>query len=192
MAENHEPEREAAPRAKRRPLNVRWMAVGALVLVAGITLAQSLLETHVIEKDEVLSRAYHAKDAKLDRGGELTDEEKSDLRGVLLGSTALLSGLAAMLLVLPLAVGVIVGRFTGSVRDTAITVAVGMAGGFAYARTGVLAIVIVALIYLGIGALAGLVGRRLAARARAAAENPLNPCYFGTLCASGIDRKRRA
>lgn len=172
MTTNDKPEGEAAPRAKRRPPNVRWMALGALVIVGGVTLGESLVVTHIVEKSEALSKAYHSQDAKMAKGEELTDEEKADLRGALLGDTTLLGGLAAMLVLLPFGAGVLVGRLTGSARDAAITVAVGMAVGFAYEGTGVVAIALGAVIYLGLGALAGLVGRRLGTRREAAAKNP--------------------
>ena len=172
MTANDKPEGETAPRSKRRTPNVRWMALGALLIVGGITLGESLVVTHIVEKSEVLSKAYHSQDAKIAKGGELTDEEKADLRGALLGDTGLLGGLAAMLVLLPFCAGVLVGKLTGSARDAAITVAVGMAVGFAYEGTGVIAIIAGAVIYLGLGALAGLLGRRFAGRRQAAPENP--------------------
>jgi hypothetical protein len=164
MAENQNPEERHEPRATRNPPNVRWMALGALLIVAGVALGERLIVVHVVEKDEVLAKAYHSQDAKLTRGVELTGAEKSELRGSLLGNRLLLGSLGVMLLILPFVVGVAIGQRTASVRDAAIAVAVGMVASFAYEGTGALAIAIGAVAYFGLGALSGLIGKRLAAR----------------------------
>jgi hypothetical protein len=164
MEEKGDIQERTPPRAGRKPPNVRWMALGALLIVAGVSLGDRLIVANIVEKNQALADAYHAQDAKLARGAELTEAEKSELRGALLRSPLLLISVASMLLLLPLVVGAIVGRLTGSVRDAAISVAVGMVAGFAVEGTGVLAIAIGALVYLGLGALSGLMGKRLAAR----------------------------
>jgi hypothetical protein len=164
MEENDNTQVETPPRARRTPPNVRWMALGALLIVAGVSLGDRLIVANIVEKNQALAEAYHAQDAKLAHGDELTEAEKSELRGSLLGDPLLLISVASMLLLLPLVVGAIVGRLTRSVRDTAIAVAVGMVAGFAVEGTGVLAIAIGAVVYLGLGALLGLLGKRLAAR----------------------------
>jgi hypothetical protein len=150
--------------AAKRPLSIRWIALGALILVVGVKLGDGLIVAHVVEKNEALAKAYHKHEAKAARGSKLADDEKAELRGKLLGNPALVGGLAAMLLILPFGVGVAVGRLTSAKRDAAIAVASGMAVGFAIEGTGVVPVVAGAVVYTGLGALAGLVGKRLAAR----------------------------
>jgi hypothetical protein len=164
IGENGGPDAGDAPRAKRNLPNVRWMALGALLLVVGVTLGDRLIVANVVEKNAALAEAYHSQEAKLSRGAELTDEEKSETRETLLGDPLLVGSVAAMLLILPFAVGVAIGWRTGSMRDAAIAVAAGMVTGFALERTGAIAMAVGAVVYLGFGLLAGLLGRRLAAR----------------------------
>jgi hypothetical protein len=152
---------EAAP---KRPLSVRWIALGALLLVVGVMLGDRLIVAHVVEKNEELAKAYQAQEKKAARGQKLEGAEKAELRGKLLGNPVLVGGLAAMLLILPIGVGVAVGRLTSSKRDAAIAVAAGMAVGFAIEGTGVVPVLAGAAVYAGIGALAGIAGKRWASR----------------------------
>lgn len=158
------PGNEPLVTAPKRPPGVRWIALGALLLVVGVKLGDGLIVAHVVQKNEELARAYQSQEAKAARGQKLGDGEKKELRGKLLGNPVLVGGLAAMLLILPFGVGVGVGRLTQSKRDAAIAVAAGMAVGFAIEGTGVVPVLAGAAIYAGLGALAGLVGRRWAVR----------------------------
>jgi len=164
MTDADRPEDLSPPHPRRNLPNVRWIALGALLIVAGVTLGDRLVVKHVVEKDEALAAAYHSQDEKLARGLELTDDEKSALRGTLLGDRLLLGSVSVMLLVLPFAVGVAIGWRTASILASAIAVAVGMVAGFAFEGTGVIAVAIGAVVYFGFGALAGLLGKRIARR----------------------------
>jgi hypothetical protein len=165
MTENFGKESQTpTPHARRNPPSVRWMALGALLIVAGVSLGDRLVVAHVVEKQAQLAAVYHAQDEKRARGGELTDAEKAETRRVLLGNPLVLGGVAGMLLLLPIATGVIVGRQTRSARDAAISVSAGMVIGFFIAGTGPIAVAAGAVIYAGVGALAGLLGRRMPGR----------------------------
>jgi len=156
------------PSPKAGSVSIRWVVIGAIALCAGVALGDRLIVKHVVEKNETLAAAYHSQDEKLAHGTELTDDEKDALRGTLLGDRLLLGSAAVMLLVLPFAVGVAIGWRTRSARAAAIAVAAGMVAGFAFEGTGAVAIAVGAVVYFGLGVLAGLLGKRLARRCASA------------------------
>ncbi len=169
-------ERESTSDARRKSaLSVRWIFLGVLVLAVGVKFGNGLLLAHVVERNERLAKAFHAQDSKMRRGEEPSVEEKAAFKSLAFGNGAIVAGLAAMLLVLPLGVGFAIGKITATKRNAAIAVTVGMTIGFAITdvitekmKAGwaiALAWLLAAVaIYAALGALAGLAGKRLAKR----------------------------
>jgi hypothetical protein len=155
---------------RRTPPGVRWIALGALAVAVGVTLADRIAVAYV-ERRSSAARAAGDPDleviqAAVARGatGEMTDEQKNELRSAVAGEWPIVATYALGLLLLPFAIGVLIGRGTSSVLGAAIAVAAGAVAGLAMQQVAPLSFVIGAVIYFGLGALAGLIGRRLAAR----------------------------
>ena len=164
------PEEGSDERAQRRSarFNVRWIAAGAAVLCALITFGQFIITRNVIAQDPELSRTFAALQEHEDQArstadpsdDELSDERKEEYRAVLFGSTGLLLGLAMILFLAPILVGVLVSRFSGLAKDGALAVTAGIL--IAGIATGAVVESLVSLpFYFGMGLLAGLLGRKL-------------------------------
>jgi hypothetical protein len=154
----------------KRAFNIRWIAAGAIVLWGLVSIGELLIAGYVIAPNEKLTEA-------LKRTGEIQkrkdlanpddeqameslDAEKDEVRSIFLDNMGVVLSLVVLLFFIPFAVGVAVGRFSGCVKDGALACAAGMV--IVAVTRGMMIIALVALVlYLGIGALGGLVGRRL-------------------------------
>ncbi len=153
----------------KRAFSIRWIAVGAIVLWGLVSVGELLIARYVIAPNDVLSGA-------MERAGEIQrrqdlegsddeqteetlDSEKDEVRSILLGSMCVIVSLALLLLFIPFMVGATVGRFSGRVKDGALACAAGMLI-VAVTRGTMIGAVVAIVLYLGIGALGGLVGRR--------------------------------
>jgi len=158
-------------------LSIRWIALGAIIITAGIALADKVVVAHVVRSSEIEGDSANSDfaviKAAIDKGAaEMTPEEKAELRSAVAGQWPIVAAFAVALLLVPIAIGVVIGRRTSSILSAAIAVCAGAIIGFAVEGVEPLAVAIGAVVYLGIGALTGLLGKRLAARRQAAAENP--------------------
>ena len=162
MSEN---EREPIKRA----FSIRWIAVGAIVLWGLVSVGELLIARYIIAPNDGLTEAMERageiqkrKDLASEedeREMEILDTEKDEVRSILLGSVGVIVSLVVLLLLIPFAVGAVVGRFSGRVKDGALACAAGMV--IVAVTRGTMIMAIIALVlYLGIGALGGLVGRR--------------------------------
>jgi hypothetical protein len=161
---------------KMGDFSVRWVVIGALVLIAGITLGDKVLWKSIVNAPREGS-ASSAPDHEAIRAAaakasdDMSDEEKHALRSAVAGDRILVASLALMLIVLPFGVGIVVGAGTKSLLNAAVAVAVGAAVALGMSVTDERAIIVLAIatpLYFGFGALAGLIGKRLAARRAAA------------------------
>ena len=162
MSEN---EREPIKRA----FSIRWIAVGAIVLWGLVSVGELLIARYIIAPNDGLTEAMERageiqkrKDLASEedeREMEILDTEKDEVRSILLGSVGVIVSLVVLLLLIPFAVGAVVGRFSGRVKDGALACAAGMV--IVAVTRGTMIMALIALVlYLGIGALGGLVGRR--------------------------------
>lgn len=163
MSEN---EREPIKRA----FSIRWIAAGAIVLWGLISIGEILITRYIIAPNdgltEAMERAGEIQKRKDDLASsedeqamEILDTEKDEVRSILLGSMGVIVSLAVLLAFIPFAVGVAVGRFSGRVVDGALACAAGMLI-VAVTRGTMIGAAVALALYLGIGALGGLVGRR--------------------------------
>ena len=168
MSESNVNEIEREP--SRRAFNIRWIAAGAIVLWGLVSLGELLITRYVIAPDdgltEALERAGEIQKRKDDLANsedeqamEVLDAEKDEVRSILLGSMGVILSLAVLLFFIPFAVGTAVGRFSGNVKDGALACSAGMVI-VAVTRGTMIGALVALVLYLGIGALGGLVGRR--------------------------------
>jgi hypothetical protein len=163
---------EPAPPLAPKPggFSIRWSLIGALVIVAGITLGDKLLWKSITDAASDGTLSSDAERAALvaatTKGPDkMTDAEKDATRSAVAGDRALVASLALMLLVLPFAVGAVIGVGTKSVLSAAVSVAAGAVAALGMATSGgraVLVILVAAVVYFCLGALAGLLGRKIA------------------------------
>jgi hypothetical protein len=162
MSEN---EREPIKRA----FSIRWIAVGAIVLWGLVSIGELLIARYVIAPNDVLTEAMERagdiqrrkdlEESDDEQAMETLDTEKDEVRSILLGSMGVIVSLALLLLFIPFMVGAGVGRFSGRVKDGALACAAGMLI-VAVTRGTMIGAVVAIVLYLGIGALGGLLGRR--------------------------------
>ena len=165
-----EPNKTSEP--KRGGVSVRWVVIGALVVIAGITLGDKLLWNSIMDapKEESASSASDReaiRAAAAKTPDDLSDEEKQEIRSAVAGDWVLVASLALMLIVLPFGVGLFVGAGTKSLLNAAVAVTVGAVAALAMSVTSERAIIVLAIatpLYFGLGALAGLLGKRIARR----------------------------
>lgn len=148
----------AAP--PRLPLNIRWIAGGAIILALLVGGGEKWAES-MLRSDE--ERAAVVDDAliKAERGQELTEPEKERVREALLDNSWMVPILIVMFLVFPFGIGVLVGYATGTLKDGAISVTAGMAGYFALIAHFFPILIIAGPFYAGVGALSSYIGKRL-------------------------------
>ena len=162
MSEN---EREPIKRA----FSIRWIAVGAIVLWGLVSIGELIIARYVIAPNDVLTEAMERagdiqrrkdlEESDDEQAVETLDTEKDEVRSILLGSMGVIVSLALLLLFIPFMVGAAVGRFSGRVKDGALACAAGMLI-VAVTRGTMIGAVVAIVLYLGIGALGGLLGRR--------------------------------
>ena len=153
----------------KRAFSIRWIAVGAIVLWGLVSIGELLIARYVIAPNDVLTEAMERageiqkrqdlEESDDEQAMETLDTEKDEVRSILLGSMGVLVSLALLLLFIPFMVGAVVGRFSGHVKDGALACAAGMLI-VAVTRGTMIGAVVAIVLYLGIGALGGLVGRR--------------------------------
>ena len=161
----NETEREPIKRA----FSIRWIAAGAIVLWGLISVGELLIARYIIAPNDGLTEA-------MERAGEIQkrrdlagsedeqameslDTEKDEVRSILLGSMGVIVSLVLLLAFIPFAVGAAVGRFSGNIKDGALACAAGMVI-VAVTRGSMIGAAVALVLYLGIGALGGLLGRR--------------------------------
>ena len=168
--ERIEPAQTLAP--KRGGFSIRWSLIGALIIVAGITLGDKLLWKSITDAASEGTMPSDGERAALVNAttkgpDKLSDAERDEVRSAVAGDRVLVASLALMLFVLPFGVGLVIGVGTKSVLSAAVAVAAGAVAALGMATSGgraVLILAVAALAYFCLGALAGLLGRKIARR----------------------------
>jgi hypothetical protein len=149
-------------------LSIRWIALGAIIIIAGVTLTDKIVSAYVERQGGARSDSadsdFAVITAAMDKNAELTPEEKAELRSAVAGQWPIVAAFAVVLLLVPIAMGFVIGWRTSSVLSAAIAVCAGASIGFVIERVSPIPIAIGSVVYLGLGALAGLLGKRFAAR----------------------------
>jgi hypothetical protein len=161
---------EASPRPvhasrPRFAINIRWVASGAVILALLVGGGEMWAESR-LKADTMAWSVVNDALVKAERGQELSAPEKERVREALIGNSWMVPLLIVMFLIFPVGLGVLVGYATGSVRDGIIAVAGGMAGYIVFIAHYLPLVIVAVPLYSGIGAVAALLGRRLAKRAR--------------------------
>ena len=160
MSEN---EREPIKRA----FNIRWIAAGAIVLWGLVSIGELLMARYIVAPNDGLTEAM-GRMGDIQRRKDLADEEgdrpvvelfEAEVRSILLDNMGVVLSFVVLLFFIPFVVGVAVGRLSGNVKDGALACAAGMVI-VAVTRGTMKGALIALALYLGIGALGGLVGRR--------------------------------
>ncbi len=108
---------------------------------------------------EIQKRKDDLANSEDEQAMESLDAEKDEVRSILFGSMGVILSLAVLLLFIPFAVGAAVGRLSGRVKDGALACAAGMLI-VAVTRGTMIGALVALVLYGGIGALGGFVGRR--------------------------------
>ena len=153
----------------KRAFNIRWIAAGAIVLWGLVSFGEILIARYVIAPNDGLTEAME-RAGEIRKRQDLTDEEdekamesldteEDEVRSILLDNMGVILSLVVLLLFIPFAIGTAVGRLSGNIKDGALACASGMV--IVAVTKGTMKSALIALaLYLGIGALGGLVGRR--------------------------------
>lgn len=153
----------------RRAFNIRWIAAGAIVLWGLVSIGELLIARYVIAPNEGLTEAMERAgeiqkrqdltNSKDEQASERLDAEKDEVRSILLDNMGVIFSLVVLLLFIPFAIGAAVGRLSGNIKDGALACSAGMLI-VAVTRGTMIGAVVAVVLYLGIGALGGLAGRR--------------------------------
>lgn len=150
-------EQESRGRLGRR-FNIVWTLIGLILYIATVEGSESLILKSVFEPNPELSQILD--DMEKGELEPLPDNEKQRLRGVLLSNPIFMGSLIAVVLIIPLIIGALVGVMSNGILEGAV--ALGVAAIYiAIADAGQVAILIVALpLDVGLGAAGAWLGLR--------------------------------
>jgi hypothetical protein len=101
-------------------LNALWIVIGLLLYLIAMSLGEKAILIWIISPDPELKTLVEELSARASAGEEFNEEELEQRRDVFLSKTELLVFIVLLGLGAPLFIGLIIGMFSGGVREGAI------------------------------------------------------------------------
>ncbi len=146
----------------KRRLNFLWIIIGGLLFFMAISVCEGILERWVIPQEPELQTLFNEVAAVGDPSS-ITESDKERFRSVLLSNASFLRSATLVVILAPVLIGLLVGFFSGGIREGAVSLGAGtlillfMAGQY-----DPIILVISSLLIGGLGTLGAFTGYKLA------------------------------